>query len=197
YERDLASQSLSYELLYAIRGVVQDCQSALDATATKVKAKYGKGTWKPYFPLVAPSEGPNEFQTKLEEQIKGLAGSHPNIASAFERHQPYHPGHTELGYLKKLSNANKHADFTAQTRSEQRQWHQGGVLWSEGVSWSGGVSVNVGGTMRPMGDPATTSVKVFVHWQFVDPPVPVLPTLEALVSQTEAAVTDIHHEAAL
>ena len=37
YARDVASRSLSEDLLYAVRGVVQDCQWALDATATRVK----------------------------------------------------------------------------------------------------------------------------------------------------------------
>ena len=52
YEKDLQAKELSDELLYAIRQVVLDCLSALDWTATAVKKKYGKGDWKPYFPLV-------------------------------------------------------------------------------------------------------------------------------------------------
>lgn len=197
YERDLASKVLSEELLYAIRGVVQDCQSALDGTATRVKQSYGKGTWKPYFPLIRPPGGLPEFEAELEKQIAGLAASRPQVAAAFERHQPYHAGRAELGYLKTLVNANKHADFTPQVRHEQRRWQQGGVSWGEGVSWTGGVFVGVGGAMRPMGDRATTTQTIYVHWQFVDPPVAVLPTLQALVAQVHAAVEDIHQEASL
>ena len=198
YERDLGSQTLSPDLLYAIRSVVQDCQSALDATATRVKETYGKpSNWKPYFPLTSPPAGRAEFDKKLEEQIRGLALTQPNVAAAIERHQPYNSGKTELGYLHKLCRANKHADFTAQTQQRRKEWTQGGVTWTEGVSWTGGVYVGVGGQMRPMGEPATTSVTIYVHWMFVDPPVPVLPTLRALVAQVEAAVEDIHDAASL
>ncbi len=197
YERDLESQVLSDDLLYAIRGVVSDCQSALDSTATRVKDRYGKSDkWKPYFPLSTTNR--TDFDARLNKEIKGLSISHPNIAAAFERHQPYNAGKAELGYLHKLRRENVHAgDFTAQTRDEQRQWRQGSISWTDGISWTGGIYVGVGNTMRPMGDPATTTVTRIAQWLFVDPPVAVLPTLEALVNQVDDAVRDIHYEAAL
>jgi hypothetical protein len=100
YEADLAAKEVSVELLYAIRNIVQDAQSALDWTATAVKKKFGKGKWRPYFPLMKDAEA---FAVEIEKQIKGLSASQPNIVSAFERHQPYQRGKTELGYLHALA----------------------------------------------------------------------------------------------
>ncbi len=204
YRRDLASHDLSDELLYAIRSVVQDCQSALDSTASQVKDKYlKKAKWSPYFPL---AKTPGEFPTEMEKQLKGLATTQPKVAAAFERHQPYRPEGTALGYLRALSKVNKHSDFSEQTRQEHRVFEQRVVSPGGGqavVRLSGnarivqgpGSRILVGG--RPLGDPETSSIRVFVGWNFVNPPVPVLPTLQALVQQTRAAAEDIHAEAAL
>jgi hypothetical protein len=42
-----------------------------------------------------------------------------------------------------------------------------------------------------------TTARILVGWNFVDPPVGVLPTLRDLARQTRDAVEDIHQEAAL
>ena len=204
YARDVATHDLSDDLLYNIRAVVQDCQSALDATATWVKDKYlKKSNWKPYFPL---GTDPADFAAKIEEQLKGLTAAQPDITGAFERHQPYQPGKAELGYLHKLARANKHADFSEQTRTEQR----GGVTLKRGgttISYGPGVTFGRGVRLKGVPiDPTTqlpvptpgvdVAVQIFVGWDFVDPPVPVLTTLQALVHQTRAAVDDIHRGAA-
>lgn len=213
YTRDVASHDLSDDLLYDIRTVVQDCQSALDATATRVKDKYlGGSSWRPYFPL---GIDPADFATKLESQLKGVAAAEPGIAQAFERHQPYQPGKTELGYLHKLARANKHSDFSEQTREETRRVVAsspggGTVAWTPyqpgkgGVIFGGGGTVLINGvpvnpaTQLPVPSPTQTVVQhILVGWNFVDPPIPVLPTLKALVQQVRAAVADIGHEADL
>jgi hypothetical protein len=197
YQRDLAAQHISDEVLYAVRGVIQDCQSALDWTATAVKGKCGsvKSTWKPYFPLV---KSPSEFPDELRKQLGDLATTHPPVAAAVERHQPYQPGQAELGYLHQLAKVNKHSDFTPQRRQETPQWTQnaGGavVSWGPGVSWTPG-SVFVGG--RPMGEAATTSLTIYVDWLFEDAPVSVLSTLQALSVLVAGAVRDIRRTAGL
>src|SRR4051812_28221813 len=78
YEMDLHAKHVSDELLYAVRNVVQDCQSALDWTASDVKDKYGPSRGRsPYFPLVKDR---NEIADKLDAQIKGLAAKAPDVA---------------------------------------------------------------------------------------------------------------------
>ncbi len=210
YEADLRAQEVSDELLYAVRAAVQDAQSALDWTANAVKEKYaGSGKRSPYFPLVKDAA---EFSAAMEKQIKGLAAAEPNIAAAFERHQPYQPDKGELGYLHALAKVNKHRDFTAQTRTEQRriraagaggavvEWTpdtgSGGVTFGPGVS-IGGVPVDVR-TQRPVPHTSQTVTEtIYVDWRFVDPAVSVLPTLEKLAGLTRAAVEDVRGEAQL
>jgi hypothetical protein len=205
YEADLAAKALSDETLYAIRNVVQDVQSALDWTATAVKDKYFPGSkWAPYFPL---AKDPSKFPDTLEKQIKGLAANHPKIAKAIERHQPCQAGKAELGYLHDLAKVNKHQDFTAQTRQEQRrvdvQFGGGSVSFDPGaVTFGSGVSI--GGvpvdpmTQRPVPHPSQTVTEtIYVDWRFKDPPVSVLPTLEALARLVRDAVEDVRREAKL
>jgi len=227
YEADLASEQLSDDLLYAIRSVVQDCQSALDWTATGINAKFGKSKQAPYFPL---AKSPAEFSAELDKQIRGLAQSQPDIAAVIERHQPYQPRKTELGYLRALSRVNKHQDFTAQTRQETREISvasaEGQVGYNEHVRFvRGGITFGPGGrltfgpggqvglgagpptlqgvpvnllTQRPQPSRRITAQEiVIVEWQFADPPVPVLPTLEALARQVREAVAELRQAASL
>jgi hypothetical protein len=206
YEADLAAKRVSDELLYAVLHVISDCLSALDWTASAVWEKYGSGKGRsPYFPLRSTAA---EFERGLDEQIKGLRANHPHIAQAMERHQPYQPGKAALGYLHKLGRVNKHQDFTAQTRSEERRieargagggsisWNPTGVTFGSGVSMFG-VPVNPS-TQRPAPDPSVTVREtVWVDWRFRDPPVSVLPTLEALARLVREAVEDVRGEAKL
>lgn len=214
YEEDLASKELSDELVYAIRAVIQDCQSALDWTATAVKKQCGgKGKWKPYFPLVSESSA---FPAAMEKQIPGLIGSHPDVAKAFRRHQPYRKGKAELGCLHKLARVEKHEDFTPQTRHQQR-WVEssdstGGIRFKvgpdstdgSGVFIAPGATMNWRGrsldprTLEPLdGGPKPYDETIYVDWRFVDPDVPVLPTLEALGRLVASAVNDVRRVAGL
>lgn len=206
YEEDLRAKQVSGDLLYAVRQVVQDCQSALDWTATAVKEKFYPGAgWKPYFPLTKSS---GDFPAEMEKQIAGLLADHPDVASAFERHQPYEAGKSELGYLHALSRVNKHQDFTAQTRVESRRVEArsaGGavVSWNPAnVRFSGNVLINGVPvdqlTQRPVPHPSQTVTEtIYVDWRFKDPALSVLPTLEALVRLVRAATDDVRSEAQL
>jgi hypothetical protein len=207
YKRDVASHVLSDDLLYKIRSVVQDCQSALDATASRVKEKYLKQSdWKPYFPLVAD---PENFTAELEKQLNGLSQAEPAVAAAFERHQPYQPGKRELGYLHVLSRTNKHSDFSEQRRTETREIKSGpgggfvGSPGGAGIAMGEGAAIRLGeGASIRLGGPGpfvmhNMTQTVLVGWNFLDPPVPVLATLLALVQQTHDAVADIRDKAGL
>jgi hypothetical protein len=188
YQADLTRKKLSRELLYAVRQVIQDCQSLLDATVNADKEKHvGTSNWSPYFPL---AESPTDFPAAMERQINDLDS---NIVAAFERHQPYQPGKTELGHLHALARVNKHRDFTPQTRQVTHQvtyTGPAGSLIFDNLIVEGQFEVDVGG-------PTTRTETIYVDWRFVDPPVSVLPTLEALARLVREAVEDIRREAQL
>jgi len=207
YKRDVFSQVLSDELVYSVRAVARDCQSVLDTTTTRVKKKYLKTSdWRCWFPV---SADPADFAKKLERQLPGLFTAQPTIAAAFERHQPYQPGNTELGYLYSLAHANRCSDFAPHRRIE--------TVEIEAVPGGGFVVSTVGATIALREHAAVASREgtnlglaalepevvrymtrtVLVGRNFVDPPEPVLPTLRALVRQASDAVVDICREAGL
>jgi hypothetical protein len=204
YRRDLDAKSVSDDLLYDVRRVVQDCQSALDWTASAVNERYGSGR-TPYFPLARRHE---DFEAELDRQITGLRTNHPAIAAAFERHQPYQAGSEVLGYLRKLSRVNKHQDFSAQTRTERLRtivdvagvgvadWDSRAVTFASGVSILGAPIDPA--TQRPAPNPAVavTSVR-YIDWRFVDPPTSVLRTLQSLARLVREAVADVETVATL
>ena len=204
YKRSLEAKTLSDDLIYDVGRVIQDCQLALDWTATAVKNRFASGR-DPYFPLVAR---PEEFDPELDKQITGLRTKRPDVAKAFERHQPYQPGSEVLGHLRKLSRVNKHQDFTPQTRTERLRTrvnvHGVGVAeWdTQSVKFAPGVSI-LGApidpaTQRPIPHPAVAVAVVrYIDWWFVDPRVPVLPTLQSLARSVREAVVDIGATAGL
>ena len=194
------------KLLYDVRTVVQDCQSALDWTATTVRNKLAPGPRRgPYFPLVGD---PLEFDRALDKEIAGLRLSHPTVADAFRRHQPFQPDKSELGYLHKLARVNKHQDFTGQTRTETPQLtlEHGGAR----VRLSGNARIVLRGNARltlngesigpanwppPPDSGITIDRRVLVDWRFNDPPIPVRRTLQALARQVREAVHDVRSSA--
>jgi hypothetical protein len=214
YEADLASKELSGELVYAVRQVIQDCQSALDWTATAVRKKYyPTKKWRPYFPLAIAAR---DFPELMDKQIKGLRAAQPKIAAAFERHQPYREGREQLGLLHKLARVEKHEDFAPQVRNQERWVESSGPNGSikmlagpdsssgSGVFIAPGAEVNWNGrrldptTLQPIdGGPKPYDETIYVDWRFVDPDVAVLPTLEALGQQVEGAVKDVRQAADL
>ena len=200
YRRGLDAKSVSDSLLYDVRRVIQDCQSALDWTASAVNDRYGSGR-APYFPL---ARRPEDFDAELDKQIKGLHANHPAIAAAFERHQPYQTGSEVLGYLHKLSRVNKHQDFSPQTRTERlrtrvdvaAEWDPRAVKFASGVSILGAPIDPA--TQRPLPHPAVAVTDVrYIDWQFVDPPTSVLRTLQSLARSVREAVEDVERAATL
>ena len=102
---------------------------------------------------------------------------------------------------------NKHQDFTPQTRTASRrirassggavvEWDPGAVTFGAGVS-IGGVPVDPR-TQRPVPSPMQEVTEtIYVGWNFVNPNVPVLPTLESLSRLIVEAMTDVRHAAGL
>ena len=180
-------------------------------TANAVKVKFGpKGGRSPYFPLY---DDPQKVGEALDSQIKGLRAKHPDIAAAFERHQPYQAGKSELGYLHQLARVNKHQDFTPQTRTvehaDRYEAASGATIelghgspGTGGGEAGGAASISMGpGASITLGDTSIQDIEpveiVYVDWLFVDPPVSVLTTLEALAGHVRSAVEDIAGEAGL
>ena len=139
--------------------------------------------------------------------MPGLSTSEPAIAAAFERHQPYQAGKKELEYLHALARVNKHSDFSEQSRTEGTQLKGGsggGFIARAGrrvLSFGPGAVLAMGpGSKMSIGGSGPLVMQnitqtVIVGWNFVDPPVPVLPTLRSLVQETREAVEDVHHVA--
>lgn len=200
YAATLASREMSDDLLHDIARFIEDCQRALDWTATDIDRKHGKASDRsPYYPL---HDVPANFAAAMARDFPSVPQT---VYDAMERHQPYQQGKESLGYLHDLARVNKHQDFTPQTRTETRrirasgggavvEWDPGAVTFGQGVS-IGGVPVDPR-TQRPVPSPAQEVTEViYIGWNFVSPNVPVLPTLESLSRLIAEAVTDVRHAA--
>ena len=134
---------------------------------------------------------PEQLPAKLKEVAPDLAIAHPNVAAAFERHQPYHSEKAYLAYLRPLARVNKHRDFTLQEGTP--------FAWTEvKTPW---------GTIGMQGQAAGTSVdlhngdetftytfpeaETYMDWFFVDPAVRVIDTLDQLSIVVPMAVRDV------
>ena len=202
YARSLTNREMSDDLLHDIARFVEDCQRVLDWTATDIDRAYGKASDRsPYYPL---HDAPAGFAAAMARDFPTVSQA---VYDAMERHQPYQPDKKSLGYLHGLARVNKHQDFTPQTRTESRrirassaggvvEWDPGAVTFGTGV-WIGGVPVDPL-TQRPVPSPTQEVTEIiYVGWNFVNPNVPVLPTLESLSRLIVEAVSDVRHAAGL
>lgn len=197
YQRDLTAKQESPDLLRVVRRIIADERSVLDFVAHAVAEKYGHPKDRAYFPITTSAP---DFPKLLDGNITALTMNHPQIAAAFERHQPYRAGKDALQYLPALSRENKHQKFSAQTRQETRRIQSGAVGWNpDQVKFGSGVSVS-GNPINPQTQrpaPGTYTETIFVDWEFVDPPVPVRSTLSEIARIAHEATADIRHEARL
>lgn len=202
YENSLAARVVSDDLLHEVARFVEDCQRALDWTATDLDRKYGKSVRRsPYFPLRGT---PSDFEEAMKRDFPSVPQP---VYKAIERHQPFQDGKAALGYLHGLSRINKHQDFTPQTRTEHRrikaegafgavEWSPDSVRFGPGVS-IGGVPVDPQ-TQRPVPSASQSVTEtIYVGWNFRDLNIPVLSTLDALGKLVTEAVADIRHIAEL
>lgn len=193
---------MSDDLLHDIARFIEDCQRALDWTATDIDRTYGRASDRsPYYPL---HDAPANFAAAMARDFPTVPQP---VYDAMDRHQPYQRDKESLGYLHNLARVNKHQDFTPQTRTETRrirasgggavvEWDPGAVTFGSGVS-IGGVPVDAR-TQRPVPSPTQEVTEIiYVGWNFVNPNVPVLPTLESLSRLIVEAVTDVRHAGGL
>lgn len=192
--------TLPDDLLYAIRNLVQDCQSALDWTMSDVHKRYvaNAGRRSPYFPLWTD---PGQFVRTFDDSLPQVRATRPDIAAAFERHQPYRAGNEVLGYLRQLSGANKHRQFSTQrlevTRFDHPWVAAGGSLETIPVEY--GPMLDKDGAPIPGKSSSIPTITAIEHidWRFTDPDVSVLPTLQSLVAAVRDAVLDVRATAGI
>ena len=193
------ADSLPEDLLYAIRNLVQDCQSALDWTMSDVHKRYVANKGRPYFPLVADHD---ELVKALDRWLPQVRAAHPDIAAAFERHQPYRAGNAALGHLHELSGVNKHRQFSTQRLDVTESVHPwvaaGGSVETIPVKY--GPMLDKDGVPIPGKKwlPLPTIVAITnIDWRFIDSDVSVLPTLTSLAAAVREAVVDIRATAGI
>jgi hypothetical protein len=205
YARDLHARTLSDDAIRAVNTVVRSVEGAMGKTADAVAVRFATNP-KPgrrlqaYFPL---ADNPAEFANLREQRLPGVAVNRPDIAAAFERHQPYQPGRSELGYLKQLYRENHHHDFTLQeTRSGMFTGLSFGGAFAGVESgdiptgWRGVLIVD---GMTPLEglEGASAGFQIWADWHFKDPPVSVAATLMALVHLGYEACEDVSVTAGL
>lgn len=208
YERDLRAGTVSDDAIEAVTTVVRSLEGAMGKTADGVAVQYATQPKKPgarlraYFPL---TDNPAEFKDRLGRNLPGVGANYPRIAAAFERHQPYQPDRSELGYLKELYRVNHHHDFTVQeTRNSQfvgvfmGGFRMGLDTVGETSGWEVLASEEVMALEPKPGLPPTTAgVQHWIDWYFLDPSVSVATTLLALHRLCSEACEDVSATAGL
>jgi hypothetical protein len=155
-----------------IKNVVENQRSVLDYTAQAIADKYGCGT-KPYW---FGASKPTEFRRAIQKQLPGILNGHQKIADALERHQPYQPSHGWLPHLFSLTVENKHHRLTPQVSGDEFRPR----------------------LLQPAGKSGFTGpVLVRIRWDFEDPPVPVLATLQRIQAGVQGAADDVSLAAGL
>jgi len=172
HDETLATGVPSGRMQALIKNVVENQRSVLDYTAQAVADKYACKT-NPYWPA---AKNPADFQARMNKELPGIVATHPRIAAAFERHQPYQPSHSWLLHLFALTRENKHHRLTAQVGGDELR----------------------PGVVRPSGHSRIVGPMVVrVRWDFVDPSVPVLDTLRQVQAGVQIAAEDVSSAAGL
>ena len=207
YERDVAREDLSDELVYAILHVITDGRNALDGVAAALDQQpYGKQQERsPRFPLSSKVEDFDDAMARDFPRLPVERPSRDGTASAFGTRKG------ELGYLHDLVKVHKHQGFTVQAPTLDRRLERGGLridagpLESRRIQFAGQISSTGhlldSRTSRPLTNtsPAFREVS-YGGWEFTArpprlPAVAVLPTLQTLYQLITGAVADIRHEA--
>ena len=196
---------ISDEVIRHVKTIVRSLRSALDSTATAIEQAHGTGQKNaPYFLMTMDQA---RFEELLDQQIRGLRATRPDIADAIERHQPYHPESAELQHLPSLYKVNSHRDYTLQiqgTGMTHTMSFMGMHIMSLGPTGMqiGGAAPWLGLAKTPptvAGDPEVASgvSGEYIDWRFQDPAISVLGTLLPLHETVVRAVEDVSQVAGL
>lgn len=174
HDEALATGEVTGRMQALIKNVVENQRSVLDYTAQAVADKYGCGT-NPYW---IGKKTPRKFRTAMEENLPGILKNHQEIVDAFERHQPYQPDHDWVLHMFALNVENKHHRLTPQVGGDE--------LWPQPL-------VKLTTTGSRIAGPTV----VRVRWDFENPRVPVLATLERIQTGVQEAADHVCSEAGL
>jgi hypothetical protein len=188
YERDRDKPDISDDVIKHVSTVVTRLRGALDKTANEVSKQYSPNAKKgPYYPI---ESDPAKFEHHLNSEIPGLRANHPDIADAFQRHQPFQPGMEDLAHLAALYKVNQHHDYALQER--QQPFHVGLFIGGAGHLFSlGPQGIRIGGP--PPWETALLASQnpTGLEWHFADLQLPVAPTLIRLHYICGSACADI------
>ena len=147
YQQSLASRRVEPLLPVKIKNYLENLRSALDYVGREILVRFcsqAKGNLGG-FPVIRREE---DFAARVNGTLPGLLESRPDIYRTLESYQPYaSPENQWLGDFNRLSQENKHAQFSPQTCLEQ----QGTRLTDDqgrSISWSEGVRYGAGGTVE-------------------------------------------------
>jgi hypothetical protein len=180
YQQSLDEKQLSPRLKTRIKTVLDHQRSALEFTARDITHRVGSpppGS-KIYFPVVSAS---SSFAARMKGVMPGVAQARPDIETAIEVAQAYHPGNEWIMWLNDLSNENKHEGLSPQSRVETRRVEitgpagsvsytpftpgQGGVRFGPGV-YINGVPIDPSTQMPVPNNRVQTKAVIYVDWLF-------------------------------
>jgi len=119
----------------AVKDIVQAQVTALDSTARIIGSAVLNRDVKrlPYYPKV---KNPTSFTVSLQSQLPGLAKAHPDIADAYERHQPYQKGRRFLALLFELAAVRKATNLPLEVRESGTEQENSGDIYLAGPTYA-------------------------------------------------------------
>jgi hypothetical protein len=162
-----------------IKSVLEHQRSVLDYLVNQVNAKYCKKPPK---------------NRAFDVNMPGVRKLHPEIAAAFEVHQPHIS--EWLQWLHVLVNGNKHNQLTPQSQQTQDRWSSGNIS-VQGISF---MVVGQEPTTDPrefFDVPTPWTKETITEWRFVKPSVPVVMALSLIQQGVGEVVRDVRQAAGL
>jgi hypothetical protein len=204
YEESLHDKQVRVELQISIKGVLDGLRSALDYVAHELHERFGpqsQGT-RVYFPIAAKGARQEDFRSLVGKNIPGLPDRRPDLVDLLESFQSFSsPENQWLPELASLANENKHANLTAQTRTEDERItvrsREGAISWNPSmVKFSPGISI-LGApidprTLLPVAGPSNSVTReLWVDFKFASIGQAVLPFLDRCVTGTDRIVQEV------
>jgi len=122
YEDSLLRGEVTVELKIAVKEIVDHLRAALDYAAREI-AEVGSGgnVTKPvYFPIVQRGFAAQNFPSRLEQVVPGIAESRPDLAQLLASFQVFSsPDNDWLPDLATLANENKHEQLSVASKQAQ------------------------------------------------------------------------------
>lgn len=205
YEDALSAQSVSPNLLIAIKNMCENLRSALDFAATHVHEEYCSKDLKPKsakasFPYAKVDVNRIDYENTLTKKFAGLKANRPDIYALLLSVQHFGSrGFTWLPVFMEINDFNKHQHLTPQTRQVTKELWIGsngtGIKIAEGgqIILEGDASLSTGDTILrgaqiinthqlPVIEVGTAEILTWVSFNFEYKNTPVLPLLTMAAS---------------